>query len=111
MITTHRVSEISKKSIEDYPWLNDNFELGEIGHQDEREISRLLENVHIPNIVQTLKVINEYGPISEEIGESLLTCNDCFVFERLLAELFLFAHLYARIGPSVIPIRRIKKAK
>ncbi len=111
MITTYCVSEISKKSIEDYQWLNDNFMLGEIGHQDEREITRLLENVHYPHIAKALMIINEYGPISEEIGESLLICNDCFVFERLLAELFLFAHLYAHNGPSVIPIRRIKNTK
>jgi hypothetical protein len=111
MTISYRATETSKKSITDFPWINSNSYLGEIGTRNDREITRLLENTHYPHIVKTLQLIDKYGPNSQEIGESLLVCNDSFVLKRLLAELQLFAHLFDNNGDRVKPIRRIEKTK
>lgn len=91
MMITYRVTETGKKSITDFPWINSNFNIGEIGTRNDLEITRLLENTHYPHIVKTLRLIDKYGSNSEEIGESLLVCNDSFVFRRFLLS-YTFLH-------------------
>lgn len=107
----YKVTEISKKSIEKFPWIKSNFRLGELGSRDDREITRLLENIHYPHIMKTLEQIDKYGKQSGEIGESILLCNDTLVLPRLLAELSLFIHLYNKLESNVNAIRRVKHQK
>ena len=102
---------MSKKSIEKFPWIKSNFSLGELDSRDDREITRLLENTHYPNIMKTLEQIDNYGNQSEEIGEQILACNDNFVLSGLLAELSLFIYLYDNLKSKVNPIRRIQNQK
>lgn len=109
MEITYKITEIGVNTLEKFTWLRSNYTLGELGTRDNREITRLLENPH--DHIKILEQIDKYGSISEEIGETILTCNDYMVFLRLLKELTLFIHLYEKLGSKVIPIRRIKNQK
>jgi len=107
----YRITKVSKEAIEEFLWIKSNFKLGELGSRDDREIVRLLENIHYPHIKKTLKLIDKYGSQSSEIGDSLLKCNDNFVFSRQLSELFLFIYLYEKLKSRVTPIRRVQNQK
>ncbi len=107
----YKITEISITEIDKYPWIKSNFEFGEIGTWDNREVVRLLENSHYDHIANILRRLDKYGELSDEIGEQLLYCNDIIVFDRFLAELNLFIHLYERIPTKIKAIRRIKNQK
>ncbi|MFA4839671.1 MAG: hypothetical protein WC703_09370 [Candidatus Neomarinimicrobiota bacterium] len=111
MEINYKITDISKRAIGNFPWIKSNFTLGELGSCDNREITRLLENSHYPHINRTLEQIDKYGSLSNEIGESLLVCNDSFVLSRSLAELSLFAYLYDNLKSKVTPIRRVQNQK
>lgn len=106
MEINYKITEIGKAEFEKYKWLNSNFDLRDIGERDDREIVRLLENPHYPHIKSILERIDNYGALSDEIGEQLLSCNDILGFDRLLAELNIFIYLYKKIGKKIKPIRR-----
>jgi hypothetical protein len=107
----YKITEISKRAIENYPWIKANFILGDKSTRDDREITRLLENTHYPNISETLKLIDKYGRESGEISRSILSCKDNLGLSRLLAELSLFVHLYNLSGTKVTQINRIPNEK
>ena len=111
MRVNYTVTKSSLKNIEKYPWLKVNFQIGKLGDKDDREIVRLLENTHYPNIVQCLHIINKYGERSEEIVKNILNCNDSLSFGRYLSELFLFVFLVEKLDDNVKPIRRIENQK
>ncbi|MBL7085577.1 MAG: hypothetical protein ISS28_00550 [Candidatus Cloacimonetes bacterium] len=111
MVISYTITELILKNIEKYDWLKANFTIGKIGDTDDREIVRLLENTHCPNIVQCLHIINKYGERSDEIVENILNCNDSLSFRRYLSELFLFAYLVEKLNDNVKSIRRIKDRK
>ena len=108
MNISYTITELCFKNIEKYEWLKSNFIIGKIGDTDDREIVRLLENTHCPNIVQCLHIINKYGERSDEIVEHILNCNDSLSFGRYLSELFLFSYLVEELNDNVKSIRRIK---
>ena len=110
MRVNYTVTKSSLKNIEKYPWLKDNFQIGKLGDKDNREIIRLLENTHYPNIVQCLQLINDYGESSDEIGKNILTCNDHLSFSRYLSELFIFSYFVEK-GNEVKSINRIEGQK
>jgi hypothetical protein len=109
MEITYKITEESKKNIGKFLWIKSHFFLGEVGSSDKREITRLLENAHYPDIMKTLKQIDKYGSQSREIGETILDCKDRMGLSQLLAELSLFSHLYEKLGTEVTPIKRIQK--
>lgn len=111
MIISYTITELSLKNIEKYPWIQANFKIGKIGNTDDRDIIRLLENTHYPNITQCLNIIDKYGERSDEICENILNCNDSISFGRYLAELFLFAYLVDNLDDNVNAIRRIEGQK
>src|SRR5437870_6572216 len=70
----------------------------------ELHIVRLLGNTHYPHLDRLLAFIERELPGSGDIGPKALKQLDPFPFRELLAELFLFAHLRARLGPGVRPV-------
>jgi hypothetical protein len=106
-----KITEISKRAIENYPWIKANFILGEINTRDDRVLTRLLENTHYPHISETLKLIDKYGSESGEIGRSILSCKDYLGLPRILAEMSLFAHLNYLLGKNVTQLNRITNEK
>ncbi|MDP8268384.1 MAG: hypothetical protein P9L97_06600 [Candidatus Tenebribacter davisii] len=106
MAISYKITDRSYNFIKKYAWINSNLKLGNIGSIDSREIIRLLENSHYPNIEKCLYLINEYGFQSDEIGESILKETDMITFQRALSELYLFKYLYDKLGNKVKAIRR-----
>jgi len=105
------VTDESYKVIQKLNWLKDNYNLLDIGVVDDREITRLLENTHRGNVLKLLELINEYGDKSGEIWEKLKTCNDSINLSRILAELYLFIHLYIKINDLVSPLSSTENGK
>jgi hypothetical protein len=60
---------------------------------------RLLDNTHHPNVERHLDFIERELPGSGDIGTKALKQIDPFQFRELVAELFLVAHLRARLAP------------
>ena len=64
---------------------------------------RLLDNTHHPNVERLLDFIERELPGSGDIGTKALKQLDPFQSRELVAELFLFAHLRARLASGVRP--------
>jgi hypothetical protein len=66
-------------------------------------IIRLLGNRHYPQVDQLLAFIDRELPGSGDIGRTTLKQSNPFQFRARLAELFIFAHVRARLGSAVRP--------
>lgn len=111
MKINYEITESSLKNIQKYTWLKEHFDISKLGTKDDREIIRLLEHSHEPHIEKCLQLINNYGSLSKEIGETLLNSNDILSFTRTLSELFFFVYLFEKIGSDVKAVRRINGQK
>ncbi|HBH11633.1 MAG TPA: hypothetical protein DDX29_00700 [Clostridiales bacterium] len=107
----YSVTKISLEELNKYDWIKENLQIPSIDSREDREIIRLLENPHYWHIKETLELINKFGQASGRIGKDLIQINDTMNFSRALAELFMFIHLYKRVGERVESINPIQDRK
>lgn len=93
MKINYPITDDLKRILRKYAWLTKNFQVGEVGTWDDREVVRLLLNPHYSGILSILELIEEYGPVCGAIIDRILQCNDYMSFPRYLSELYLFAYL------------------
>lgn len=110
MIIKYPVTDNSVQALGEYSWLSSRFQV-ELGLRDSRELVRLLENRHYPNIMNILHDLEKYGKYAGEISDRILDCNDTMVFPRLLAEFYLFTHFYNQFGPKVTAVDTPKSGR
>lgn len=90
------------RGLKKYSWIMK--QLGEVCPGDARPIVELVRNDDLSHIEQTLSLMEEYGPLSGEIGRRLVLCRNWMEFSARQAELFLFVHLRMKVGESAVPL-------
>jgi hypothetical protein len=103
---SYPVDEEARRAMARYPAITRAFKMPDSG-RSEYEIVRLLSNTHYNATKQFLEFFDRWLDFSGTIGRKVLKALHPFELEQMEAELFLFVHLYSRLGDSV----RAKESK
>ena len=99
---SYPITDEVRQTLDKYPAIKRKFRLPD-SQRSELEIIRLLLNTHYDHIRKLLSFIDEWLASSKIIGKKLLETKHPLDLKRVLAELFLFAHLSDRIMTPVNP--------